>query len=123
MTTTLVIDPPAAWINANHRDNHYARAKLTKAWRRAAAEAVNDGFNPVHYQRAHIVCTYRFPDNRRREVQNLQPTSKAICDGLVDALLIPDDSDLHVVGPDNRREWPNGIPRVTVTITPIEELS
>lgn len=116
MTTTLTFDPPAAWINANHRLHHQAKAKLTKAWRAAACEAVNDGFNPVHYDRAHITVAYRFPDNRRRDVQNLQPTSKAIVDGLVDANLIPDDDDAHIVGPDNRRERPNGTPRVTVTI-------
>jgi crossover junction endodeoxyribonuclease RusA len=113
--TTLVLEPPAAFINANDRLHFHAKARLTKAWREATAAAV--GFEPYRYERARIVIAYRFPTNHRREVSNLQPTSKAIVDGLVDALLIPDDDDAHVIGPDNRRDYPNGPLRVTVTIT------
>lgn len=120
-TTTLTITPPAAFINLNDRLHHHAKAKLTKAWRDAARAAVESGFHPYHYERARIVVAYRFPDNRRREVGNLQPTSKALVDGLVDANLLPDDSDRHVIGPDNRRHIPNGSPLVTVTITPLED--
>ena len=119
MTVTVVIEPPCAFINANERPHYREKAKLTKAWRTAAADAINAGFFPDHYERAHITIHYRLADNRRREVSNLHPTSKAICDGIVDAQLIPDDSDAHVIGPDNRREWPNGTPRVTVTIEEI----
>ena len=119
-TTTIVLTPPAAFINANQRLHHYKRNELTQAWRKAAAKAVDAGFNPHRYDRCHIVCSYRFATNHRREVSNLQPTSKAIVDGLVDALVVCDDDDLHVVGPDNRREWPNGEPRVTVTVTPLD---
>lgn len=117
MSTTLTLEPPAAFINANDRLHHHAKAKLTKAWRAAAEAAV--GFDPFFYERSHITVTYRFATNHRREVSNLQPTSKAIVDGLVDAGLIPDDDDRHVIGPDNRREYPNGPPRVTVTIEEI----
>lgn len=119
--TEIVLTPPCAFINANQRLNHYRRNDLTQTWRRLAAATVNSGWHPEHYKRAHITIAYRFATNHRREVSNLQPTSKAIVDGLVDAGLIPDDDDTHVVGPDNRREWPNGEPRVTVTIEPIEE--
>jgi len=122
MTTVLVLEPPAPFINANDRLHFRAEAKLTAKWRKWTADTVGSQWHPVHYDRAHITIAYRFKTNRRREVSNLQPTSKAIVDGLVDALLIPDDDDLHVIGPDNRREWPNGTPRVTVTITPIQEL-
>jgi Holliday junction resolvase RusA-like endonuclease len=118
--TTIVLEPPCDFINANGRLHHHAKAKLTKAWRDAACAAINAGFHPERYDLARVVCTYRLANNRRREVSNLQPTSKAIVDGLVDSLLLVDDDDLHVVGPDNRREWPNGTPRVTVTI---EELT
>jgi hypothetical protein len=123
VTTTITLNPPAPFINLNDRMHHMVKAKLTKAWREAARVAIDAGFHPDHYTRARIVVAYRFPDNRRREVGNLQPTSKAIVDGLVDANLLPDDSDKHVVGPDNRRHIPNGSPLVTVTITPIEEQS
>lgn len=123
MTTTITLEPPAAFINLNDRMHHMVKAKLTKAWRQAACGAIMSGFHSDHYTRARITVAYRFPTNRRREVGNLQPTSKAIVDGLVDAGLLPDDSDAHVVGPDNRRHIPNGTPLVTVTITPLEETS
>jgi crossover junction endodeoxyribonuclease RusA len=114
--TTLTLEPPCDFLNANQRIHHHQKADLTRTWRAAAAAAVNAGFHPEPYQRAHITITYRLPNDRRREVSNLQPTSKAIVDGLVDAQLLPDDSDRQVVGPDNRREFPNGTPRVTITL-------
>jgi crossover junction endodeoxyribonuclease RusA len=121
VSTTFTLVPPAAFINLNDRLHHHVKARLTKAWREAARDAILTGFHPDHYTRARIVVAYRFPNNRRREVANLQPTSKAIVDGLVDANLLPDDSDNEVVGPDNRRHVPNGSPLVTVTITALEE--
>lgn len=114
--TTIVLEPPCDLINANSRLHHHAKAKLTRIWRAAAKEAAHE-LGPIHFERAHIVISYRFPTNHRREVSNLQPTSKAICDGLVDARVVPDDSDDYVTGPDNRRERPNGPLRVTITIT------
>lgn len=134
---TFTITPPADFINANDRPHHHAKAKLTKAWREQAALsvpklrpivrpglhgalAVLAGFEPNTFARAHVIVSYRFPNNRRREVSNLQPTSKAIVDGLVDAGVLPDDDDRHVIGPDNRRTYPNGEPEVTITITPLE---
>lgn len=115
-TVTFTLTPPADFINANDRPHYHAKAKLTKAWRQAACVAVRAGFHPYRFELARVVVYYRFPNNRRREVSNLQPTSKAIVDGLVDALLLVDDDDKHVIGPDNRREYPNGPARVTVTI-------
>lgn len=116
MTTRLVIVPPAPWVNANHRDNHYKKAKLTKAWRTAAMEAAlaDDSWEPA--EQVHITIHYRFPDNRRRETSNLQPTSKALVDGIVDAGMCPDDRDENCTGPDNRRWWPNGTPLVCIEV-------
>jgi crossover junction endodeoxyribonuclease RusA len=116
MSTTIVLEPPAGFLNANDRLHYAPKAKLTAAWRKAAKEAVEAGFNPFHYQRAHIVCAIRFANNVRRDVGNYYPTAKAIVDGLVDASVLPDDNDAHLIGPDMRREYPNGSPRVTITI-------
>lgn len=123
-TTVITLTPPAKFINANDRLHHMVKAKLTKAWRDAAYMAVlgiplRDRPHDMHP--AHITVAYRFPNNRRRETSNLQPTSKAIVDGLVDAGVVPDDSDQYVVGPDNRRHIPNGTPLVTITIRPLED--
>jgi Holliday junction resolvase RusA-like endonuclease len=115
------MQPPADFINANQRLHHHAKAKLTKAWREAAWLNAKYAEDYRQYDRAHVVIGYRFPTNHRRDVQNLQPTSKAICDGLVDAGLLIDDDDLHLIGPDNRRHIPNGSPLVTITIRAIEE--
>lgn len=116
MTITLTFDPPADFINANDRLHHHAKAPLTRAWRAAGQAAVLAQFLPYHMQRAHIVCTIRFPDNRRRDVGNYFPTAKALVDGLVDAKLLHDDNDKYVLGPDMRREYPNGPARVTLTV-------
>lgn len=89
------------------------KVKRTKWWRAQAARAAR-GVAQVDWAR--IVVSYRFPDNTRRDVGNLQPTSKAIVDGLVDAGLFPDDNDLHVLGPDNRREPVNGAHEVVVRV-------
>lgn len=119
--TTIVIEPPAAFINANARTHFRAKAKLTRAWRAAAKDAVltlRQAKLP-RYDRAHITCSIRFSDNRRRDVGNLFPTAKACVDGLVDAGVLEDDDDTRVIGPDMRRDYPNGPARVTITIEEI----
>jgi hypothetical protein len=122
VSTTIVLEPPCDFLNANDSLHFQAKGKLTKQWRRAAELAVNALFEPYHYTRARVICTIRFPDNRRRDVGNWYPTAKACLDGIVDSqLLLFDDSDKYVVGPDMRREYPNGPARVTVTITPLEQ--
>lgn len=119
--TTIVIDPPCAFLNANDRPHHHAKAKLTKAWRASAQAAiwVNPRVQPKH-QYAHIIVSIRWPDKRRRDPGNWYPTAKAIVDGLVDAGVLIDDDDAHVIGPDMRREYPNGPARVTVTIEELD---
>lgn len=117
----ITLTPPCDFISANDRLHHHAKAKLTRAWRDHAAAVVNAGWNPHYYERAHITVAIRFPTNHRRDVGNYYPTAKAIVDGLVDATLLRDDNDRHVIGPDMRREYPNGTPRVTVTIKEIPE--
>jgi len=114
----LLPDWRDARISANDRYGHHEKAKRTKAWREAAALAGWSG-EPLPWAR--LVVWYRFPDNQRRETSNLQPTSKAIVDGLVDVGVLLDDRDEMADGPDNRREWPNGQHAVTVQVwTPAE---
>lgn len=120
LVTEFEIKVPGEWadvrISANDRDHHQAKGKLTKKWRlegRAAARRAGMT-DPLPWAR--IVIFYRFPDNIRRETSNLQPTSKAIVDGLVDVGLLPDDRDEHCDGPDNRRLWPNGPHKVVVQV-------
>jgi crossover junction endodeoxyribonuclease RusA len=121
VTTTIVLEPPCAFLNSNDGLHHQAKGKLVKQWRAAGKAALEALFEPHHYERAHIVCTIRFENNIVRDTGNYYPTAKAIVDGLVDANLLPDDNDRHLTGPDMRREYPNGPARVTVTITPLEQ--
>ena len=105
-----------ARISANDRRHRQGNAKRTKLWRKAGKLAASHAWQGVPLEWARLVVLYRFPDNRRRETSNLQPTSKAIVDGLVDAGLLLDDRDEMVDGPDNRRLWPNGEHRVVVQV-------
>lgn len=115
----------------DHKAHHYERSRREQLWQDLAARAAHQmRVGPVPGERARIEIWYRFPDNRRREVGNLQPTSKAIVDGLVQreertkgkarrrpfVQLLPDDSDRYLVGPDNRRDPVNGPHQVVVRI-------
>lgn len=122
LTFTLEILPGAQLLNANRARGHWAkRAPWIKYWRRMAwAEASNRIIRrewPV-LQRAHIVITITWPDNRRRDPANWAPTGKAIVDGLVTAGLLPDDDDKHVSGPDMRRGY--GPHAIHIRIQPLD---
>ena len=39
-----------------------------------------------------VTLTWVVRDHRRRDADNLVPTLKALCDGLVDASIVPDDT-------------------------------
>ena len=58
--------------------------------------------NVVLEGRQRCVVAVQWPDRRRRDVANIHPTVKALIDGCVDAGLLTDDSDRHLVGPDLR---------------------
>lgn len=100
-------------MSLNQRDHPQERARKTRLWRGLAREA-SRRVEPV--ESCGIEIWYRFPDNRRREVGNLQNLSKALVDGIVDAGVLPDDSDRYLVGPDNRRDPVNGPHQVVVRI-------
>ena len=117
MTTRLTITPPAPFITANQRLHWRKRMELTKKWRTEAHELALDLVNQgVTHEHVHVLAHLRFADNRRRDVGNWYPTVKAVIDGAVEAGLLVDDSDQYVTGPDMRREYPNGSPRLTLEI-------
>lgn len=98
-TVELPIGVPL--LNANKRQHYMAKARLTKAIRQIARNyAIREAVPAL--QRAHVVVEYRPPDRRRRDVHNLYPSAKAAVDGLVDAGVLPDDSDRYLTGPDMR---------------------
>lgn len=120
----LVIElTPAQWeanvLSANKHLSHHPRNDRVQYWR-ALAKSLARNQRVLTVEKVHIEVWYRFPKNARREVANLQPTSKAIVDGLVDAKVFPDDRDEVCTGPDNRRTWPNGPHEVRIKIYALE---
>lgn len=109
-------------VSGNRRIHHFTRATVCAYWRDLAAQVATAEYGVADqgqswHQRARIVITVRFPDLRRRDVSNLYPyVAKPIVDGLVDARLIPDDDDKHVIGPDLRRDPERGPHRITIHI-------
>ncbi|QJD53372.1 RusA-like resolvase [Arthrobacter phage StevieBAY] len=102
-------------ISANDRLQPHEKNRRTQIWRSmAAGAALRADVEPLSWAR--IVYWVRWPDNRKRETSNLQPTAKAIVDGLVDAGLLPDDRDEMLDGPDARRIYPNGPHRVIIQL-------
>ena len=113
---TLTIDVPAnEWMSANQRLHWAAKAKRTKAIRSRAAWIA----------RGHIITTptiavvhVSYPRNGTADVDNAQPTWKAVCDGLVDAGVLPGDDSKHLVAVSFRRgpkTGEKGLYRLSIT--------
>ena len=88
------------WINANVREHRHQVVKKTAAWRKAAAERSAD-IPPFTGQVQIIAHIYK----RRGGIydpNNLNMTTKAIVDGLVDSGVLAADDYHHVLGPDHR---------------------
>lgn len=103
-------------LNANQRRHWSHRQRLTKVWRESTAWRAR-GASVPRLNRARIVVEFSFGDHQRRDVSNYQPTAKAIVDGLIDAGLLPDDNDRHLIGPDLRRADRPGAPQIRVIVT------
>lgn len=115
----FTVPAPCEFINSNDRRHHHAKAKLTRAWRQAAADEARRVFAGIELKTpVRIVAGINKPGNRRWDPNNLAPTTKACVDGIVDSGAIPDDSWREVVGPDHRRG--SSMPE-SITFT-IEEL-
>lgn len=112
---TLAI-PRALVVNSNHRLHFMERSRKTRELRNLASWAARAQLKPVE-GRVRVLCTYQWPDARRRDAENLAPTSKACVDGIRDAGILPDDDSRHVVGVDNRQgeKSPTGI-LLTITL-------
>lgn len=115
---SINIPQPDEWLNSNHRNHWAIDARRKKAWRTAARYAAH---NTTRHERVHIECWIHKKTRRTYDAHNLTPTAKAVIDGLVDAGLIPDDTNQHLIGPDMRQgETRPKQPGITLTITPQE---
>lgn len=75
------------WRN---RQRHAADARLV------VGQAVKATRGDTTFDVAHIAVTFRAPDRRRRDPDNLLGAVKPLIDGLVDGGLLPDDSAMQV---------------------------
>ena len=107
MTTFHLPVDPALLVSGNRRVHWSERARLARHWRHLGYITAHQhrilGYRT--YARAHITVTFTFPTRHRRDVGNLTThVVKPLVDGIVDAGLLPDDDDAHLVGPDLRRD-------------------
>jgi crossover junction endodeoxyribonuclease RusA len=111
-------------LTLNQRLGPYEKNRRTQVVRAAAgwrAKALNLGA----VEHISVGMHYATGDNRGRDTDNLVPTLKAACDGLVDSGLVPSDLPKHMTkimptihnGPGPRRLW------LTVTVTDLSEES
>jgi len=117
-TITVRIPTGAKYMNANDRPNRWAKAAQTKVWRAQAFAAARHSGGDMLHGLVRITATVHIADKRRREVSNYFPTFKACVDGFVDAGVLADDSDAHVIGPDPRRGY-DKTPRIVFELTEV----
>ncbi len=87
---TIQLPWAAPPLTANQRHHWAKRASITKNVRQAAYFLARR--LPVGQPHITVTLNYQPKDNRRRDADNLVPTLKALCDGLVDAGLVSDDT-------------------------------
>ena len=113
---------PRRLVSANRRIHHMVRAEVCAYWRKLGHDLVRREYGVAEvgeawHEYVRIVLTFRFPDQRRRDCHNLYGyVIKPLIDGMVDARLLADDDDRHLVGPDVRRDLERGPHRITVQI-------
>lgn len=104
-------------LNANQRLHWAKKASLTRTVRDLAFLYARRLPKP----QAHITVqlVWVVTDRRRRDSDNIYPTFKAMCDGLVDAGIVPDDTPAYMnkLGPIIRYE-PGGTARLELEVTP-----
>lgn len=88
-------------LTANDKMHWTERSRLTMQLRLwgCLLGREGEGVARLHLTRARVEFEFAYPDRRRRDRHNLAPTVKAMMDGLIDAGLLPDDSDRFLDGP------------------------
>lgn len=93
-------------ITANDKMHWAARSRLTKQLRQWGylLGREGEGVARLGLTHARVEMEFAYPDRRRRDRSNLAPTVKALMDGLIDAGLLPDDSETART-PSSRSTW------------------
>lgn len=109
-TVVVIVEIPIKeTLTSNQREHWAQRSRRAKSLRllgkfhtQHALKNHPARHNPPVFNKAHCVVDIEWPDNRRRDAHNWMPTIKHLIDGCVDAGILPDDSDKHLIGPDIR---------------------
>ena len=100
-TVSIILEVPTVQLLTSNQRLHWAvKAERTKLIRHRAYIAARDAITPM--EAAHLTVGITWPDRRERDAHNIIPTLKAAIDGIVQAGLLPDDSDRYLTGPDLR---------------------
>lgn len=95
VVTTITFTAPDKALNMNDRMHWAPKAERVRTWRHAAkAAARNAKLRNIGPTIVHVTLSVN--SSGRRDPSNWYPTVKAICDGLTDAGLWPDDDSTHV---------------------------
>ncbi len=81
-------------LTSNQRMHWARKAKITAQVRDTAALACRR-FGPA--ERVEVSLSWIVRTKHRRDADNIVPTLKALCDGLVDAGIVPDDTPEYMV--------------------------
>jgi crossover junction endodeoxyribonuclease RusA len=96
VTHTLTFDYPSPPITANQRHHWRKKAALTKQVRAATYLLAKNAQVPA-MGRCEVRLAWYVATKHRRDADNVVPTLKAMCDGLVDAGIVPDDTPAEMV--------------------------
>ncbi len=97
-TTVLELpwtEPP---LHLNQRMHHRPKAKLTAEVRGTARDLMLR-VGPLELERPAVQLVWLVETRHTRDSENIAPTLKAICDGLVDGGLAPDDAPKYMHKP------------------------
>lgn len=101
-TLSIVTELSRAEIISANDSLHWAERRKKVAALRDRGRVLAHNWTLKHrpyFQRAELRVAVTWPDRRKRDAGNIQPTLKAIVDGFVDKGLLPDDDDEHFRGP------------------------
>ena len=93
--TVLTFPWPRPLLSANDRHHWRKKAELTKTIRDVTFFLAKSASIP-EAEHVTVRLVWVVKDNRRRDTDNTYPTFKAMCDGLVDAGIVPDDTPQYM---------------------------
>lgn len=117
MTWELQLPWATPPITANQRNHWRKQAALVRSVRGYVAACARGDDDCPHAADHVTVGLHYWPrDRRRRDADNLVPTLKAACDGLVDADVVEDDTPAFMAKLMPEIHAPDGDPRLVLIV-------